>query len=224
MQRGAAGAGREGAFGGKQGEFGQIVVLAEVGEDEVGGRGIELGGEVAGHGVVGEVAETTHDALLEGPGIAAIAEHFEIVVGFEHGAIGGIQLLFDVFRKVAEVGDQDDAHALSAEREGDGIGGIMGNGEGRNFDIADLEGVPGGESLDTLHPLLIGGRPLPLESIAGGGGEEDGGSDGFGEAGQASDVVAVLVSDQDGIKRAGRAAGGGQAAQQLAAAESGIHE
>ncbi len=86
-----------------------------------------------------------HDALLDVPGIGADLQHLDIVIGFQHQAIGIAQVLLHQFRHVAEIGDQRELHAARAEGESERVDGVVRNAEGRDFDIADAEsaGRPG---------------------------------------------------------------------------------
>ena len=78
-------------------------------EDDVGGAAVVVAGEEFGGGVVGEMADAGEDALLDRPGVGAVAEHLEVVVGFEQEDVDALEGGLDVGRHVAEVGG--DGHA-----------------------------------------------------------------------------------------------------------------
>jgi len=222
-----AGAAVEGLFGGEASEVGGVVLLGDVGEDEVAGLGVEdvgIGEEIADDGI-GEVAGAAHDALLDVPGVGADLEHVEIVIGFENQKIGVAKMLLDQLGHVAKVGDDGDLHAGGAEREADGIGGVVGDGEGRDFDIADFEFQAGADVFDAAGSFRrrIGehffdfavrrlgevGGTIPIAS----------------ELGQAVAVVGVLVGDEDGVHVLGTgAAESFEAADDFLAAETGVYE
>ena len=140
----------DGLLGGEPGEFGGVVGLGEVAEDDVGGAAVVVVGEELGGGVVGEVADAGEDALLDRPGVGAVAEHLEVVVGFEQEDVDALEGGLDVGRHVAEVGGDGHADGLGAglEDEAAGVGGVVGDGEGRDVDVADGEVGAGVEVLD----------------------------------------------------------------------------
>ena len=141
---------RLGLLGGEAGELGDVVGLGEVAEDDVGGAAVVVLGEELGGGVVGEMADAGEDTLLDGPGVGAVAEHLEIVVGFEQEDVDGFEGGLDVGRDVAEVGGDGHADGLGAgvEDEAAGVGGVVGDGEGCDVEIADGEVGAGAEVLD----------------------------------------------------------------------------
>ena len=75
----------------------------------VWGAAVVVAEEEVGEGVVREVADAAHDALLDGPRVGAVAEHFEVVVGFEEQDVDALERGLDVGWDVAEVGG--DGHA-----------------------------------------------------------------------------------------------------------------
>ena len=140
----------DGLFGGEQGQFGGVVLLGEVAEDDPGGAAVVVAGEEFGGGVVGEVADAGEDALLDRPGVGAVAEHLEVVVGFEQQDVDALEGGLDVGGHVAEVGGDGhaDGFGVGLEDEAAGVGGVVGDGEGRDGDVADGEVGAGVEVLD----------------------------------------------------------------------------
>ena len=124
-------------------DVGSVVLLGEMREDEMARAAVENFriGEKFADDVVRKMPGAAHDALLDVPGIGADLEHVEIVIGFEDQEIGFAQMVLHQFGQVAEVGDDGDLRAVRAKGEADGIGGIVRNGEGIDFNIADLESV-----------------------------------------------------------------------------------
>jgi len=107
-----AGVAVEGALGGDAGKFGKIIAFREMGEDNVGGLAVVGVFEEVGRGLVGEVTDARKYPLFHGPGVGAVAEHFEVVVGFEEEEVEGFELGFDVGGDVAEVGGDGEAEAF----------------------------------------------------------------------------------------------------------------
>ena len=56
-----------------------------------------------------------HHALLDVPRIRPHLQHFEIVIRFQHQAIGIAQMNFHQFRQIAEIGDDRYFHAVRAK-------------------------------------------------------------------------------------------------------------
>ena len=135
-------------FGSEPGQLGSVIGLREVAENNPRGAAVVVLLEKLGGGVVGEMANAGEHALLDRPGIRAVAEHLEVVVGFQQQNVDALEGSLDVGRHVAQVGSQRHADALGLEDEAAGIGGIVGNGEGRDVDVADGELGAGVEVLD----------------------------------------------------------------------------
>ena len=146
---GFGGAAAEGFFGGEANEIGIVVFLGNMGEDEMADAGIEalgIGKEFA-DGVIRKMAGAGEDALFDDPGIRADLEHVEIVIGFEDEAVGLAEMDSDVIGQIAEIGADGDLGAVGAECESDRVGGIVGDGERVDVDVADRETLA---SLDGL--------------------------------------------------------------------------
>jgi len=217
----------EGLFGGNAGKIGSVVLFGEMREDEVARPGVEnLGiGEEFADDRIGKMSGAAHDALLDVPGIRADLEHFEIVIGFEDEEIGVAEMYFDELGKIAEIGDDGNFGVATAAGVADGISGVMGNRERRDFNIADGEAQARtdvldasgmfrgcvGEHLDDFAVRWLGevGGTIPLAS----------------HLGKAAGVVGMLVSDEDGVDMFGAcAAEGFEAAKHFLAAEASVNK
>ena len=120
-----------------------IILLRQVSQDEERCSSIIVRCEEFRESVVGEVSDAGHDALLDGPGIRADAEHFEIVIGFEDEAFAVAQVVADILRDESEIGGNGDADAFGNEAEADGVRGVVRNGEGHDLYVSDNK-VPAG--------------------------------------------------------------------------------
>jgi len=76
-----AGSAVERTFGADACELWEIVAFRQVPQDYVSGLTIVFGFQISRASLIGEVADSREDALLDGPGIRPVAEHFKIVVG-----------------------------------------------------------------------------------------------------------------------------------------------
>jgi hypothetical protein len=83
--------------------------------------------------------------------------------------------------------------SLGADEEPDGVGGVMGDAEGLDLDIADGEGGPGGEDAE------VEGFPLELQldGLLGQPVAVDGDVQPGRQHGEALDVIGMLVGDQN---------------------------
>ena len=195
-----------------------VVVGAQVAEDEGSGGGVERIADVVAGDVVRQVAVASHDALLDGPGVGADLEHFDVVVGLEQEEIGSAEVIADGLGEVAEVGGDADAEAFGAEAEADGVGGVVGDGERGDGDVADGEGLAG------LEGFEVRGEVAPGDAGRGEAGQVDGDAKEAGEGDEAADVVGVFVGDEDGVEGGGVFADGGEAVEDFAAAQAGVDE
>lgn len=195
-----------------------VVVLAQVAEDQSAGAGVEdFADEVAGD-FVGEVAHAAHDALFDAPGVGADFEHFEVVVGFEQQQVGALEVNADGLGHVAEVGGDGHFEALGAEGETDGVGGVVGDGEAIDVDVAD------GETGAGLEEFEDGLEFAPRDGGRGEAAAVDGDPEFLGDGGEAGDVVGMLVGDEDGGEGFGVDVDGGEALEGFLAAEAGVDE
>ena len=217
----------EGFYGGEMGEIRIVVLLRDVGEDEIAGAGVEavgIGQEFTNR-MIGKMAGAREDTLLDDPGVRTDLEHVEIVIGLENHAIGFAEMNFDHFGEVAEVGADRDFGAVGAEGEADGIGSVVGNGKRVDVDIADGEVLTGLNRFDTFEALLESLREDAVERVNGGFGDEE--RRGFPDAEdlwKAGAVVGVLVGDENGVEMIDFTADSGETSQGFAFAKTGVDE
>ena len=75
-----AGSAIQGALGGNPSQFRQIVTFREVGEDHIGSLAVVVLLKKRRRCIVRQMSYAGEDALLDRPGVRAVAEHFQIVV------------------------------------------------------------------------------------------------------------------------------------------------
>src|SRR2546423_3866903 len=97
------------------------------------------------------MAGAAENALLHNPRIRTNFQHVQIVIGLEHQAIRIAEMNFDKLGHVAQIGHQGYLYTISAKREAHGIGGIMRNSEGVDFDVADSEALTGVDGLNATE-------------------------------------------------------------------------
>jgi hypothetical protein len=164
------------------------------------------------------VAVAAHDSLFDGPGVGADLEHFEVVIGFEQQEVGASEVDSDGVGEIAQVSGNGDLDAFGFERESDGVGGIVRDGEAIDFDIADSEARSGLEEREARDEFAPGD---------GGRGQEravDRDVELAGDGGDAGDVIGVLVGDEDGVDGFGIDIDGGETLEGFLAAQSGVDQ
>src|SRR5580698_1477363 len=147
---------------------------------------------------------------------------------------------------ITEVGSEADLDALGAEGEADGIGSVVGDGERRDFDVADAKAAAGEEMLGlgeigsfagvfvfgfVFVYLFVSansaGKPITDGAIPGvvrAFGEVDGNVEFGGQALESGNMVGMLVRDEDGGNIFGAFAEAAQTLEGLAAGEAGIDQ
>lgn len=142
------------------------------------------------------------------------------MIGFQDQDVGGADPLNDQFGGVAEVGEKTDVSPARAQEETDRVVGIMGDAEGIDADIPDLERRSGGEdpavqlALELLFDGFFG------EAIA---------IDRHPELFRAEDaeslnMIAVFVGDENTMEALGGPSDLGQALPNLASAKAGVDQ
>lgn len=202
------------------GEFGAVAVAAEVAEVELFQVGVHNLVEDIGGGVIGEVAVAAEDALFQTPRTARVfLQELQIMVGFQDNDVRAADAFDDELGGMAEVRKETDGASAGIQDEADGVLGIVGDGEGIDTDLAEFKGGAGDE-----HAAIELGLELVFDGFAGVAIAVDGNVEFSGDGGEALDMIAVLVSDEDAGEAFRGAADGGEALADLAAAEAGIDE
>jgi len=221
------GAAAEGLFGGKAGEVRIVILLGEVREDEMARmavKNLRVAQKLADHGIR-KVPGAAHHALLDKPWIGPDLEHIEVVVRFEDQKIGFAQMMLHQLRHIAQIGDDSYLRAVATKGVAHRIGCVMRDGEGIDFDVANLKALARVNVLDALHLLH---RPFGIhfQDFRMGGLRKIGGA--IEQARQLRDpagMVGVLVGDQDRVDTLGLLpAQRFQAAQQFLLAKSRVNE
>lgn len=199
-------------------DFRVVVVLAEMAQDDGAGAGIERLAQEAAGDLIRQMAVAAHDALLHGPRVGADLQHFEIVIGFEQQHIGTLQVHADGFGEVAEVGGDGHFDAFGTQAETDGVDCVVRDGEAVDLNVAD------GETGTSLEEFEVGLVFTPGNGRGGQAGAIDRDVQFLGDGGEAADVVAVFVGDQDGGDRFRLNADRGEALEGFLAAKPGVDE
>ena len=226
QKRGSARPAAQSFLGGNARYVRIVIVLGKMSEHDVSRVGIEalrIGQEFADC-VIREVSRAAHHALLDVPGIWANLQHFKIVVGFQHQAIGFTQMKFHELGQVAEVGDDGDFRPTRAESESQGIDGVMRNRKWRDFNIADDEPVSGADVFHMVEALL---RALGQNAVyfgVRGFGEIHRGAPLAEDLREAANMIAMFVRDHDAVESVDQALDCSQPPQRFFFAETRIHQ
>ena len=176
-----------------------IIVLAQVAQYQCLHAAIDVVFEVIAGVSVREMAVASHDALLDAPGIGTDFQHLEIMIGFEQQNLDAAEVNLDGIGHIPEIGCVADFDALRVKAEADGIYSVMRNGKALNRDIANDPSGSGLEKFDrwgfdvlpidegSRKPRAVYGKRL-IATLAP-----------AHEAGEAGDVIGMLMSDENGI-------------------------
>lgn len=131
---------------------------------------------------------------------------------------------FDMIGQVAQVGNQPYLRAVTTERERDRISGVMRNGEGVHFNVADGEKLAGADGLDATKALAELFGQDAVERVKRGLGYVQRRFPQSENLRQTAAMVQVFVGDEDTIEMTGFNADGGEARESFALAEAGVNE
>jgi hypothetical protein len=213
-------------FGRNPSNVGCVVLLGNMGQDNITGAAVEhfrIGEEIADD-AVGKVAGTAHDALFDMPRVWTDFKHVEVVIGFENQAIGIAQMMFDQFREITEIGDDGHFRSIAAKGVSDGIGSVVRNRKGANFNVANGEYVSGANVFDASQFLVGAFRKRALDFAKCKFGEKRGGTPFVADHGKAAGMIGMLVGNQDAVNAIGFVAGRFEAPKQFLAIDSSVNE
>jgi hypothetical protein len=176
------------------------------------------------------MAVTAGDALLERPGALGIGgEEVGAVVGLDDDDVALAELLADVLRGVAEVGEVGEGTARGkkvvgvavGETKTDGLLSVVRDGEGVDFEIAETEA---GAGFEELPRGAMGGVEFRLHGATGGRIGEDLDVRMFLQAVDGGGVIPVFVREKNGVDAFEGFAGVGEEGGEFAGGEAGIDE
>ena len=135
-------------------------------------------------------------------------------------------MIADANRHITKVGGKTDLDALGAEGKTDGIGGIVRDSKGRDFDVANAKAAA---SVEMLRLREFGWFAGVISASAIPGmvrtfGQVDGNIQLLCQALESGNMVGVLVRDQDGGNFFGALAKTFQTLKSFAAGEAGIDQ
>lgn len=218
-------AGKQGAVlerlaGHEPDNFGVVIVLAQMAEDERGGARIQLVAKKRADDLVRQMASAAHDALLDGPGIGADLEHFEVVVRFEDQHIRAAQMIFNRVGEITKIGHDADFDAARAEAEADRIARIVRDGKAVDLEIAHAEGRTGLKGFERRSVVV----PVDRARRERGHVNRDAAVAMAREGAETAHMIGVFVADEDGVNRIERFTDGIEAGLGFALAQTGIDE
>ena len=125
---------------------------------------------------------------------------------------------------VTQVGDERKLDAIGAKSEADRIGGVVGNGKGVDFDIADAEALPGTDGLNATQALTERVRQRAVKRIHGRFGDVQGRLPQPQHLWQPSAMIIVFVSNENAVEAIYFLLDSRQARQSFALTETGINQ
>ena len=171
--------------------------------------------------LVAQVSLRGEDAPLELVGVASGLQHVRIVVGFQQHGIRAAHGVHPALLRAAYVRGDGEARAAALEAQAHRLIGVVGRGEGRHVQRAQVE------VLSRFHlaaQLRIHRADLALHARPGARRGVDGQAVLAGEHAHAAGVVAVLVGHQDCRQLGWLDADLAQLVGDARAGESGVHQ
>lgn len=163
---------------------------------------------------------SSEDTLFEAPGPArTILEQLHVVVGFQHKNMRRANPFQDELRCVAEVGQKSDVRSAGAQHESHGILGVVRNGKCLHGNVPDIERAARGEEPEIEMEIELIPNGISRGAIA-----VDRELKFLGEDGEAANMIAVFVRDEDAVEGFGRASDGLEAFSDLTRTEPGVDE
>lgn len=176
-------------------KLGRVTVPAEVSDDDLLKRRLQLG-EDARRGGVGEMPVAGENALFDRPGSPGVPlKEFFIVVRFDQKGPNPAQHFENQPGGVAEIGEHTKARTIRRNAEADGIGGVMRDRKRADRETAERELRTGLKQLPVSVP-----EPGVLEGSGGEGIAKDRQRVTHEQHLQSAGVVAVLVGKEDAGK------------------------
>lgn len=124
---------------GAQGAVGAVVVIGKVAEEDVAQlRSVDACEKLGGHAVV-EMAVGGLDAGFEIFGVAAFAEHPQVIVGLDHDVVGPAHVVVHTLADAAEVGGDGEAAVAVGDEEAGIVGAVVHHLEGGHLEVAYAE-------------------------------------------------------------------------------------
>src|SRR5262245_4408453 len=167
------------------------------------------------------MAVTSHESLLQVPWIWPDSQHFKVVIGLQNQHMRSTQLMSDIVRHVADVGQLRDLHSAAIDAERDWLGRIMRHFERQNLYVSNFE-------CDTrfyrYYVRTIELKRLRLYRRQGSRRQERVDRQFLQKYVQSAGVIRMLVRDQYGINAVGILTDRLQSHRQLLAAQPGIDQ
>lgn len=179
-------------------QFWRIVVSAQMTQEQIPQPWMHEAPDRIAAGIVGQVASALADTHLEFVRVEAAEEHIDIEVGFHHHGFGLGGPGHGFFRDVTEVRHQDEEVALAADGVTDRLRGVM-----RDHKVLGLKAFRHSIPFLCLEVAPTAANLQPGKRMPGQGFVQDWRRiDGLGETladgAEISDMVTVVVGDEDG--------------------------
>lgn len=181
-------------------QFWRIVVSAQMTQEQIPQPRMHEAADGVAAGVIGQMTCTLADTHLEFVRVEAAEEHVDIKIGLHHHGFGLGGPGHGFFRDVTEVRHQDEEVALAADGVTDRLRGVM-----RDFEVLGLKAFRHGIPYLRLQIAPAAGDFEPGKRMPGQGFVQDWRRiDGLGETladgAEISDMVTVVVGDEDGLE------------------------
>jgi len=201
-------------------EFRPVTFAAQMGEVKVAkvcGHNLRSG---FGGGLVGKMAVPAQNTLFQAPGTArTFPQHLHVMIRFQDQHICGAGSLDHQFGRVPKVGGEADVAGRGTNQKSDRVLRIVRDGKRVYNQIPNLEAGAGFKQITNEFGLQLKFKRFLRGAVAVNRDVQL-----LRDAGEAVNMVAVLMGDEDGGQVLRRAPDAGEALADLAWAEPGVHE
>ncbi len=176
-----------------QRDLGIIIPTTQMSQENVGRLPVEGVAQKGRQFLVGEMADSAQNTLLDAPGIGPNLQHLLVMIGFHDEPVTSRQVFNHRRGEFSQIGDQSTAYALCRETKAYRFRGVMRDRKGFDLKVANGEGGVGAEAFPAVNILKSGyffPGPFIHENRHLAPGQEPGNS---------ADMVRVSVSEKNGI-------------------------
>lgn len=176
-----------------QRDLGIIVSTTQMSQENVGRLPVEGVAQKGRQFLVGEMADSAQNTLLDAPGIGSNLQHLLVMIGFHDEPVTSRQVFNDRRGEFSQIGDKGSANALCRETKADRLRGVMRDRKGFDLKVANGEGGVGAEAFPAVN-ILKSGYFFPCPFI-----HENRHLASGQESRNSADMVRVSVSEKNGI-------------------------
>ena len=143
----------EGSAGRLEGNLGMVVLLAQVGQKDVGRRTVVIVADELGGSPIREMTHPAQHALLELPGIRAHLQQILVVIRLQNQPVAAPQPGLDLGSHFAQIRHHHTRLSFGLDSKTDRLRGVVRYGKGFHTEITHLDRAAAVEFSPVLHLL-----------------------------------------------------------------------